>query len=771
MQQHAHRLLLMLILFALIGMFLPGVPRTQAESGSPGVGQIGDPSPQAELASTIDGVYVWFGVEWGKTSIFLRICSDAPNFQLRSEQPGVWITEIFNRTDKSGGCSPSATSSWRMVYNASPGEEFNIYATASESWYDEAAFMERATRARCVVTGLGAGYCTPAEYQSPRYRIPPFSAPRGNIESHNDGATIAGVIQLSGFAIDIGTHSGTGVNEVHVYFGDTFLGAASYGNPRGDVASAYGDSRYTHSGWTYTLDTRSLPNGPGVIRVSYRSTVNGQWTWMQRSVVVGNPPAAPGNPVLTGVTKHSVSIRWQDNSHDEYGFKLYRRDFATNTWVLHALVGANVTSFTFTELNCGTRYGFTVTSYNAYGETPIPSDGWLDVTTSVCTYNVSGHVRTGSGAPLAGVTVTAGTRSAITDSNGYYALNDIPAGSYTLTPSLNGYTFNPGSRAITVNGHLNNQNFTAEPGRPVPPPSPAPPPSTGWRVPFFAQADSQWGNARMQTCNLRIADVGCALTSLAMLLNSYGASTNPGALNSCLGSVACPLYWGHSNVRTCSGNRVSFREWPAFSYAKLEAALRDGPAILELSNPRTGYMHFVIVISGSGANPANYVAHDPGRRNGANKPLSEVINFWRTYNNFGFEPRSLRLYNGTPTRASLSSELQAELPPLEAPELAAGEVVGGAAVLYDVGQNALILELAAQSSAGSVTEMRIWTSAQASDRWQPFARYVEVPMHQRIFVQFRDARGNTSAVIEARVPVAPAAVSISHTLFVPIVIR
>ncbi|MEF3273101.1 MAG: carboxypeptidase regulatory-like domain-containing protein [Chloroflexus sp.] len=487
------------------------------------------------------------------------------------------------------------------------------------------------------------------------------------------------------------------------------------------------------------------------------------------------PPAAPGNLVLTGVTKNSVSVTWQDNSDNEDGFKLYRWD--GSAWVVHGTVGANVTSYTYESLTCNTQYYFNVNAYNAYGETPAPSSGWLIVTTGACdpppTYAISGYVRTGSGAPLAGVTVAIGTRSAITDGNGYYALSGVPAGNYTLTPTLNGYSFNPSNRTVTVNGNLSNQDFTAEPGRPVPPPPPAPPPSTGWRVPFFTQLDWRWGSQRMPNCNDTIANIGCALTSLAMLLNSYGASTDPGTLNRCLGStVACPLYWGHPNVRACSGNRVSFKEWPSFSYAKLESALRDGPVILELLNRSTRNMHFVVVFSGSGSNPDNYVAHDPGRLNGANKPLSEVLGYWQR--SMGLEPNDLRLYSGIPTPASLSSELQAELPPLDAPAPAAGEVVSGAAALYDAGSGSdtIILELSAQSSASSVTEMRVWTSVQSSDYWQPFSPYVEVPMHERIFLQFRDALGNTSPIIEANVPVPDSIVSASQTaLFLPLVVR
>jgi hypothetical protein len=70
------------------------------------------------------------------------------------------------------------------------------------------------------------------------------------------------------------------------------------------------------------------------------------------------------------------------------------------------------------------------------------------------TYAISGTVTSG-GSALAGVTINlAGGSSgtATTDANGNYTLSDIPIGTYTLTPSLTGYTFAPPNRPVFLDG-------------------------------------------------------------------------------------------------------------------------------------------------------------------------------------------------------------------------------------------------------------------------------------------------------------------------------
>jgi hypothetical protein len=54
------------------------------------------------------------------------------------------------------------------------------------------------------------------------------------------------------------------------------------------------------------------------------------------------------------------------------------------------------------------------------------------------------------------------THSATTDANGNYTISGLQDGSYTVTPSLNGYTFTPATKQVTISGaDVNGTDFTA----------------------------------------------------------------------------------------------------------------------------------------------------------------------------------------------------------------------------------------------------------------------------------------------------------------------
>ena len=81
------------------------------------------------------------------------------------------------------------------------------------------------------------------------------------------------------------------------------------------------------------------------------------------------------------------------------------------------------------------------------------------VTTGTTTYSISGAI---SGAVLSGVTVTAGTKSGVSTSTGAYTISGLANGTYTVTPSLSGYTFSPTSTSVTISGaNVTGKNFTA----------------------------------------------------------------------------------------------------------------------------------------------------------------------------------------------------------------------------------------------------------------------------------------------------------------------
>lgn len=66
--------------------------------------------------------------------------------------------------------------------------------------------------------------------------------------------------------------------------------------------------------------------------------------------------------------------------------------------------------------------------------------------------SIQGNIRTGEGAPAAGVNIVIKDLNILTrsDDNGYFAFSNIPEGTYTLTASLIGYE--PASQGITVKG-------------------------------------------------------------------------------------------------------------------------------------------------------------------------------------------------------------------------------------------------------------------------------------------------------------------------------
>lgn len=106
------------------------------------------------------------------------------------------------------------------------------------------------------------------------------SRPMLNVDAPGNGATVTQPFVVGGWALDRGATSGSGVSAVHVYAypnpgsgaAPIFLGAASYGGSRGDVASIFG-APYMNSGYNLTVSGLS----PGRYRIALYalSTVTG----------------------------------------------------------------------------------------------------------------------------------------------------------------------------------------------------------------------------------------------------------------------------------------------------------------------------------------------------------------------------------------------------------------------------------------------------------------------------------------------------------------
>jgi len=106
--------------------------------------------------------------------------------------------------------------------------------------------------------------------------------PQGVLETPTHNAAASQPVTVSGWAIDAGTTSGTGVNAVEVYhclYSNcsptwTDAGAATYGGSRSDVAATYGPPFLNSS---YSKSLSGLTPGPYAVFSYAHSTVSDTW--------------------------------------------------------------------------------------------------------------------------------------------------------------------------------------------------------------------------------------------------------------------------------------------------------------------------------------------------------------------------------------------------------------------------------------------------------------------------------------------------------------
>jgi hypothetical protein len=98
------------------------------------------------------------------------------------------------------------------------------------------------------------------------------------------------------------------------------------------------------------------------------------------------PPAAPSNLATTAATSTRINLTWVDNSTNESGFLVERRDGPAGSYAQVATLGAGVTSYRDGGLTPSTLYTYRVRAYNAAGTSAYSnqsSSTTLDFTPSV----------------------------------------------------------------------------------------------------------------------------------------------------------------------------------------------------------------------------------------------------------------------------------------------------------------------------------------------------------------------------------------------------
>ncbi len=149
-------------------------------------------------------------------------------------------------------------------------------------------------------------------------------------------------------------------------------------------------------------------------------------------------------------------------------------------------------------------------------------------------------------------------------------------------------------------------------------------------VPAYSQCASPWRNACLFnlgtypncTCGT-MCGMGCAITSATMVFRYYGASKDPGQVNTCCGANncrdGCRLAWACA-ANACSENKATFVGYYAFTWGAMCGLMAQAkPPIVKLvkpnpQDPDNPYTHFVVVYKSVGkpiTDPTGYSINDP----------------------------------------------------------------------------------------------------------------------------------------------------------------
>jgi subtilisin family serine protease len=96
--------------------------------------------------------------------------------------------------------------------------------------------------------------------------------------------------------------------------------------------------------------------------------------------LTGNgPPSGPTRLRAIAMSVSQITLKWQDNSTNETGFRIRRRSGSSDPWKAIADVGTNDTSYDDSDLAPGTTSFYQVSAINLNGESPLSNEA--DATT------------------------------------------------------------------------------------------------------------------------------------------------------------------------------------------------------------------------------------------------------------------------------------------------------------------------------------------------------------------------------------------------------
>ena len=114
----------------------------------------------------------------------------------------------------------------------------------------------------------------------------------------------------------------------------------------------------TRNGTTNTLLSTSTSQNGSALYVGYPGSASA--------------PSAPGALATSGVVNNRLTLTWTDNSANEDGFKIERRE-GSGDYVQVGVLGHNMNSFIDNNVNPSSTYSYRVRAYNVGGNSPYSS--------------------------------------------------------------------------------------------------------------------------------------------------------------------------------------------------------------------------------------------------------------------------------------------------------------------------------------------------------------------------------------------------------------
>jgi hypothetical protein len=225
------------------------------------------------------------------------------------------------------------------------------------------------------------------------------------------------------------------------------------------------------TGLTQTSDTQVIPGVTYTYSVSSKAPNGSSSTCFTENTGTGYRKISPPTNMQAELMNQSwVHVLWnhpvQQPANGVVKYRLYRREgnsasVCSAGQQIATLNGSDSSYFDVTVV-AGKTYYYAVRSEGANGF--LSDCSGASSAAGIPGYSVSGKVtKAGTGAPMAGVVVSAnGTTSVTTDSAGNYSITNLANGTYSVAPLLSGVVVTPANQSVTLSGSSKSDiNFQA----------------------------------------------------------------------------------------------------------------------------------------------------------------------------------------------------------------------------------------------------------------------------------------------------------------------